>query len=115
MAGMNRGSAGWLALGVVLGIVSFVGPEGVLLTLVGLGLVIGLKARSAAPGLVLVGSGAITGVVFGLFQRSYPTATFAVGLGLCILVLAAGAAWLYVHIRRRKLRVPFMSSSLRGW
>lgn len=111
---MIRGSAGWLALGVALGIVSFVGPEGVLLTLVGLGLVIGLKPRSAAPGLVLIGTGAITAVFFGLFQRSYPTAPFAVGLGLCTLVLVAGAAWVYVHIRRRKLGVPFISGSLRG-
>ena len=115
MAGNDQASHWMAALGVVLGAASLVGPEGVLLTLVALGLVIGLKARSAAPGLVLVGTGASTAVLFGLFQRSYPTAPFAVGLGLCTLVLVTGAGWVYVHIRRRKPGVPITSGSSRGW
>jgi hypothetical protein len=90
---------GWVVLGGVLGAASPIDPLGLLLAVIVLGILIGAKMRTTAPGLALVGAGVGATVVLLVVERTFPD-TVSVGVPLTLGVVLAGGLWAYV-IRRQ--------------
>ena len=94
--------AGWFILGGALGVVSLLDPLGLAVSIIVLAVLIGLKLRSAAPGLLLAGAGTGATVMLELLDRSYPGA-FPFGVSLSVSVVVIGCIWASV-IRARARR-----------
>jgi len=94
--------AGWFILGGALGVVSLLDPLGLAVSIIVLAVLIGLKLRSAAPGLLLAGAGTGATVMLELLDRSYPGA-FPFGVSLSVSVVVIGCIWASV-IRARATR-----------
>jgi hypothetical protein len=90
---------GWVVLGGVLGAASPIDPLGLVLAVIVLGILIGAKMRTTAPGLVLVGAGVGATVVLLVVERTFPD-TVTVGVPLTLGVVLVGGLWAYV-IRRQ--------------
>jgi hypothetical protein len=90
---------GWVVLGGVLGAASPIDPLGLVVAVIVLGILIGAKMRTTAPGLALVGAGVGATVVLLLVERTFPDVV-TVGVPLTLGVVLVGGLWAYL-IRRQ--------------
>jgi hypothetical protein len=90
---------GWVVLGGVLGAASPIDPLGLVVAVIVLGISIGAKMRTTAPGLALVGAGVGATVVLLLVERTFPDVV-TVGVPLTLGVVLLGGLWAYL-IRRQ--------------